>query len=272
MGDALAIMCGADDEKGFMQVNSLRTYIASLLIILVKEKLALLKDCPQPGISGIDAFDATFADQISFPPPLNWLGGSELFCFLVRLSLPGVEMDFYPGSDVGVNSSTPGHPRAIGVFAEEPHFERPTGKIGDTEQKVQVGQFVQQRRSRSAWSASRLPCACVRFCAGGGERDSLFGGDVAGQMGVLPCPLELEGGDVGREAGNNAGHLPRSETGARGPNGTSLNTAVMLGEAAGRVGTGADVDTGMADGGAEKVAAVEGGNGFDFHLMEFVCC
>lgn len=71
------------------------------------------------------------------------------------------------------------------------------------------------------------------------------------------------GAEGGASAG--AGAALGGVDGACGFGGTAAHEAIVLGEAAARVGGAADVQSGGADRGAEEVAAVEGGEGAVVH-------
>lgn len=75
------------------------------------------------------------------------------------------------------------------------------------------------------------------------------------------CLLELQGGDLAGEAGDEEGHLPGADVVTCGLCGAALGLAIVLAQAADGVRGGADVEAGEADGGAQEVAAVEGGDG-----------
>ena len=85
--------------------------------------------------------------------------------------------------------------------------------------------------------------------------------DMARHVGVLPCPLKLQGGKLGRKSGDDACHFPWSLS----LHGRALCAAragaIVLAKATGGRRSGADI-VGFAVLGAQEVAAVESGNGF----------
>jgi hypothetical protein len=60
-----------------------------------------------------------------------------------------------------------------------------------------------------------------------------------------------------REARDYDSHLPWSHRMARSPHGAALGLSIVLSQATNRVWGGADVEAGVADGGAEEITAVE---------------
>jgi hypothetical protein len=70
---------------------------------------------------------------------------------------------------------------------------------------------------------------------------------VSSQMGILPGPFELEGGNVRGEASHDASHFPWAKSGTRCPYSTTLDSAIMLTKPSGRIWTRADVHAGVAD-------------------------
>jgi hypothetical protein len=73
--------------------------------------------------------------------------------------------------------------------------------------------------------------------------------------------LELQGGNVARKAGHNAGHFPRSHAVPGSPYSTAFGDSVVLLEPTNRVGRGADIEAGVANGGSKQITAVKGGEG-----------
>ena len=88
---------------------------------------------------------------------------------------------------------------------------------------------------------------------------------MSGEVGVVPSPFELEGGNIGRKAGNDASHLPWPQTGSGCPDGTAFDSAIMLSESSGWVWRRANVVTGFSDCRSQQVAAIEGGYWFHLH-------
>lgn len=73
------------------------------------------------------------------------------------------------------------------------------------------------------------------------------------------CLLELQGGNLGGKACYNAGHFPWPQRVPRGSDCSTFCVAIVLSETAHGVWRASNVQTLVADGGAEEVAAVEGG-------------
>lgn len=70
--------------------------------------------------------------------------------------------------------------------------------------------------------------------------------------------LELKCSNLGREAGDDADHLPWAQGVAVGTRSATLGLAVMLPESAQRIGCRADVKAGTPGSRPQEVAAVEG--------------
>lgn len=58
---------------------------------------------------------------------------------------------------------------------------------------------------------------------------------VSGEVRILECPFELEGGDLGGEAGDNHGHFPWLKASPRCFDGAAGRDAVVLSQPAKRV-------------------------------------
>lgn len=92
------------------------------------------------------------------------------------------------------------------------------------------------------------------------------GGASRGRDGFWADSLELQGRDTRREAGDDARHFPRPQAVARRLDGAAVVEAVVLSQAAHRIGRRSDVQAGVSHGRPQQVAAVEGGDGSEFHV------
>lgn len=79
----------------------------------------------------------------------------------------------------------PFQPHFEDVFGVESHLQRPALEAADAEEQVQVCEVVGQPQPRFGWAFARAAGFGQSVdCAG----EARAGRDVAGEVGVLPCP------------------------------------------------------------------------------------
>lgn len=78
--------------------------------------------------------------------------------------------------------------------------------------------------------------------------------------------LKLQSRDVGGKPGDDAGHLPWSQVITRRPHRAAVAEAVMLFQSTDWIGGRSDIEAGMAHGGSQEIATIEGRYGSNFHV------